>query len=100
MIMSFSELWENAEKTLGEEIAISSPEELIKEASAKFNLYSLLSNNNNLSEEDKLRFKTHTFGKILLALTKLSAKDNVNVFIALKNALDDAKIEMFEEKYK
>lgn len=100
MLNHFEELWEESEKTLHDEISVSSSEELIAEIIGKLSVYSALDTNSLFAEDDKSRLKTHTLGKILLSLTKLSAKDNVNVFAALKTALDEAKINLFESKYK
>ena len=99
MAETFNELWENAEKALKEETNLSSSEDLVKEIIAKFKLYSLVSNS-GFAEEDCSRLRSHAFGKILLAITQLSFKDNVNVYAALKIALDEAKLNSFEAKYK
>lgn len=100
MTKHFEDLWEEAENVMKDEISISSSEELVKEAEAKFGIYNLINRNSILPEEDQKRLKSHTFGKILLVLTQLSAKDNINVYAALKTALDETKITQLEEKYK
>lgn len=97
--MHFENLWEDAEKTLSDETNISSQEELIKEIEAKLTVYNLLCKA-SMPEQDLFRLKTHTLGKIILAITQLSAKDNINVFAALKVSLDEAKISVLENKYK
>ena len=99
MAETFNELWENAEKALKEETNSSSSENIVKEIIAKFKLYSML-NSSAFTEEDQIRLRAHAFGKILLCITQLSLKDNVNVHTALKTALDEANLNSFEAKYK
>lgn len=100
MGIHFENLWEEAETIMQDEVSISSSEELVKEAEGKLGIYNLINKNTSMLEVDKNRLKAHTFGKILLVLTQLSAKDNINVYAALKTALDEVKIELLEEKYK
>ena len=100
MVMSFSELWEEAETVMQDEVSVSSSEELVKEAEGKLRIYNLINRNSSMPEEDQRRLKSHTFGKIMLVLTQLSAKDNINVYAALKTALDETKIGLLESKYK
>lgn len=97
---TFDQLWEEAEKTLQEETAMSlSSQELIKELIAKLNLYEKF-NSLEMDPADKATLLTNAMGKALLVLTQISFKDNINTYAALKAALDDKKVEIFTERYK
>lgn len=100
----FETLWEEAEKLLDHETKISSFSELVKEAMGKLSaldaLDSLASKSTSMPTEDLHRLKMNAVGKLLLVLTQLSAKDSLNVYAALRAAIDDKKITLFEEKYK
>lgn len=103
MYKTFNELWEEAEKLLEAETQISSVDDLLKEAVGKFSaldMLNTLSSKESMPIEDVLRLKTNAMGKLLLVLTQISAKDNLNVYAALRGAIDDKKISLFEEKYK
>lgn len=100
----FENLWEEAEKLLKQDTDISSCHELLKEAIGKLSaldaLNTLSQKEESMSPEDAIKLKTNIMGKLILVLTQISAKDNINVYAALKAALDDKKITIFEAKYK
>lgn len=96
----FEDLWESAEKTLQEDTDVSDSASILKEIYSKLTVYTALDSNASMSQEDRSRLKIHIFGKILLTITQLSYKDNVDVYKALKSALDEARISQLEEKYK
>lgn len=98
MAEHFEELWEESEQLhAGEE---QSTEMIVEELIAKLTVYKALDKNDKIPQVDKLKLKTHTFGKILSTLTHLSLRDNVNTFAALKNAITDLKIDQLEAKYR
>lgn len=98
--MHFEELWEDAEKLLETETNISELSELVTEFKAKLSIYEALDSTENLSKQDLAKLKGHTFGKLLLLMTQISAKDGINVFAALRTACNNSKIEALETKYK
>lgn len=98
--MHFEQLWEESENFLKEETKTSSFNNLMIELDLKLKVYSSLENNISLSLEEKQRVKSHVFGKILLLLTQLSWKDNINTFMALKIALDETKIDLLTDQLK
>lgn len=79
----FEELWEKCEKTHVEETNIST---ILDELSMKINLYKAISERKELSGVELEKVKSRTMGEILLTLTNLSLKDNINVFEALNTA--------------
>ena len=103
--MHFETLWEDAEKSLQTETSISSFSELVKDAMSKLMVLDQLDvmvskESSVLSNDEKMRLKSNTLGKLVLSLTQISAKEGINVYAALKAALDDRKISIFEAKYK
>lgn len=99
-MIHFENIWEEAEVLLKDDTAVSTLESLSKELSAKISIYEKIDSMAGMSPEDKERLKTNAMGKILLVLTQFSQKDNINVYAALKAAVDSRKISIFEEKYK
>lgn len=100
MTEHFEQLWEEAEKLNGEIGGDHPVESIIDELIAKLTVYKVIEKNDKIPQEEKLKLKTHTFGKILSTLTHLSLRDNVNTFIALKNSINDLKIDQLEAKYR
>lgn len=100
MIITFNELWEKCEKFHQEEKDGSSSSELIDGLSMKLNLYKIIDLKPEIPEEDRQKIKDRTMGEILLTLTQLSYKDNINVFEALSTALQYHNIETYSNKYK
>lgn len=85
-MIHFENLWEQAENLQLEEIKDSSSEDIINELIIKFKLYSNL---NKLNESEQKEAKKIIFESILLLITQLSSKDNLNVFLILKKALEE-----------
>jgi hypothetical protein len=82
----FENLWEACEQH-HQETSDTSVLMLINELVMKSNLYNAVEQRTELSAEDKQSSKSRIMGEILLALTHLSLKDNINVFDALNIAL-------------
>lgn len=83
----FEELWvksENFQKDTGK---VSDVPILLEELSLKLNLYKAIDSKTQIPEEDRQKIKSRLLGEILLTLTGLSFKDNVNVYEALNIAL-------------
>lgn len=93
----FEDLWEESENLFKDET--SSVPLLIMELKAKLSIYEGLDKSDGLPSEEKMKLKSHLFGKILASLTQLSLLDNVNTFKALTTAINDIKIEKLELRY-
>jgi hypothetical protein len=86
MAIHFEELWEKCEnmhKDLGSGDSVAN---VIDELAMKINLYKLLDGKTEITEEERQKIKSRTLGEILLTLTNLSLKDNINVFESLSIA--------------
>jgi len=83
MVIHFEELWEKCEKLHNKEDSVAS---VISELEMKLNLYKLLSGNVNVPDDELKMIKSRAMGEILLTLTSLSQKDNVDVFESLSVA--------------
>lgn len=97
--MHFEDLWEKCEELHRQANADLSTEALIDELMMKINLYQAIDAKIELSTEDRQIAKSRTMGEILLTLTHMSFKDNVNVFEALSVALQYRSIGFFNQKY-
>lgn len=100
----FEHLWEDAEKTLDEETKTSSFRELTSFAMGILGTLEAIDGasqrEGEISQETIQGLKTNAMGKLLLVLTQISSKDSINVYAALKAALDNKRISIFEERYK
>lgn len=96
----FENLWEEAENVLKEDSNSSSHQQLIKEAMGKLSALEALTNLKEMPQNDLNRLKANAMGKLLLIITQISCKDSINVYAALRAAIDDKKIDLFEIKYK
>ena len=98
--MHFEQLWEQCEQLHQQasdaEVPIAN---LVEELVMKINLYQAIDARQELSEEDRQKAKSRTLGEILLTLTHLSLKDNINVYEALGVALQYRSVSYFSQKY-
>lgn len=94
----FETLWEEAEKCHSSYISKSTTSSIVEEVSLKLNLYNSVENS-GIPTEDKEKTKSHIFGEILLSLTQLSLKDNVNSYKALQTAILHKNIDIFSKLY-
>ena len=92
----FEQLWEACEKANSAELSQRSVHSLLAELTAKFGLYEALEDNNKLNIVDRQKLKARLFGTLLFALTQLSAKDDINTFAALQEALTSVQMEKLE----
>ncbi len=83
-MISFSELWEKCESIYQDNNEDSSV--ILDELNMKVNLFKTLNYIQNISEEELQKVKSRTIGEILFTLTKLSMKENINVFESLSMA--------------
>ncbi len=99
MPIHFEELWERCEKFHQESNGSGSISSLVDELMMKLNLYKAIDEKTEIPEDERLKIKSRTMGEILLTLTNLSLKDNVNVFEALSIALQYRSVEHYSQKY-
>jgi len=77
MTSHFEDLWERCEKLFQENINKTDTSSIINELSMKVDLYKKLDQKDAIDIEI---IKSRLLGEILLTLTSLSIKDNINVF--------------------
>jgi len=94
----FEHLWEEAENCHSLYISKSDINSIINEIELKLNLYKSI-DNSAIPAEDKEKTKSHLFGEILLSITQLTLKDNINSYKALKEAIFHKNIDIFSKKY-
>lgn len=99
MLKHFETLWEDSEKYYKESSDNTPVDAILTELILKINLYKSIDENDKFPEDQKKKVKLHTFGEILMTLTQLSLKDNINSYAALAAALQYKKIEDFGKKY-
>lgn len=100
MVVHFEELWEKCENFHQEIKDDASLPSILDELLMKINLYKAIDAQNGLSTEDLNKVKTRAFGEILLTLTNLSLKDNINTYNALVAALQYRSVQEYSKKYK
>lgn len=99
MTNHFEDLWEQCEKIHSEFLNDTSAESIIDELYLKINVYKMLISKKEIPIEDMEKIKSRTFGEILLTLTQLSLKDNINVYAGLLSALHFRSAEKFLDKH-
>jgi hypothetical protein len=98
MAVHFEKLWEQAEEFQKEGSANASVQQLIDELMMKINLYKAIDSKTEIPVEDRQKVKSRTLGEILLTLTALSLKDNINVYESLNVALQYRSIDHYVRK--
>ena len=98
MPLHFEELWEKCEQFQQETAASRDVQSVLEELILKINLYKAIDAKEEIPETDRQKIKSRTLGEILLTLTTLSMKDNVNVYEALNIALQYRSLEHFNVK--
>lgn len=83
--MHFEDLWESCEKFFSSNNNESSSE-ILDKLIHKIGIYKSIPENKEHPVE-LLKMKTLLFGELLLSLTQLSLKDNINSFTALNSAI-------------
>lgn len=95
MTRHFEQLWEEGEQLHNND---GSPTPtILDELLMKVNLYKIIDEKSEIPEEERKKIKSRTMGEILLTLTHLSLKDDINVFEALKTANQYRKAENFSK---
>lgn len=96
----FENLWDKAEELQSEANQLNDTSSLINELILKSKLYqSINSNSSHMTEEDLQKIKLRALGEVLLVLTGISQKDNIDVYKALQEALQFKSIEFYDQKY-
>ena|SRR5271166_4508235 len=86
----FEDLWEQCENLQKEASQYAEVKLILDELVMKLGLYQTIDTqppNSGFPEEERSEAKSRAMGEILLTLTCLSMKDNINVFEALQTAL-------------
>jgi hypothetical protein len=97
MTQHFEQLWESCEQSFqNTDVEVGS---ILNELLVKINLYKTISKQEIKSPEDIEKIKSHLMGEILLTLTHLSLKENINVFNSLTEALFFSNVEKRKEAY-
>ncbi len=99
MLIHFEELWEKCEQFHQEFSNQNTVDSTLDELILKINLYKAVRSQTYPSEEEKSKICSHTLGEVLLTLTNLSLKDNINVYQALNTALQHRGIPEYTKKY-
>jgi hypothetical protein len=84
IFIPFEKIWENSEKL--HEGDGSPTTAILDELSMKINLYKMIDSKTDVPDDERQKVKSRTMGEILLTLTHLSLKDNINVYEALSIA--------------
>jgi len=93
----FENLWNKCEELHQENIQNENVSTILEELLLKINLYKALDQKAEIADHETI--KSRTMGEILLTLTKLSLKNNINVYEALNTALQYRSIEFYSKKY-
>lgn len=97
--MHFEELWELCENFHKETTDMSDIGNVISALLLKMNLYKSLDAQKDMLGEEMQKVKSRALGEIVLALTCLSLKDNINVYEALGTALQLRSVDYYNKKH-
>lgn len=95
MSVHFELLWEKAEEFQKDGSANTTVQQIIEELMMKVSLYKAIDSKTEIPEEDRKKVKSRTLGEILLTLTALSLKDNINVYESLNMALQYRSLDFY-----
>ena len=98
MAIHFEELWEKCEIIQKDVCADISATSIIEEMILKLNLYKVLDAKSEIPLTELKKIRVRVLGEILLTMTGLSVKDNVDVYEALSMALQFRSLEQFQKK--
>lgn len=87
----FENLWEHAENAQQKNVSACSTNDIIEELLMKVNLYKT-SDNKEWDNDQRKSIKSRLMGEILFTLTKLSIKENIDVYESLASILVNRKI--------
>lgn len=98
-MIHFEDLWEKCEQLHKDSVDEGTASNLVDELMMKLNVYKVIDSKIEIPEEDRQKIKSRTLGEILLTLTHLSLKDNINVYESLNTAYKYRSIEHYATKY-
>lgn len=98
MTIHFEDLWNKSEEFHAKSNLDKSSISIIDEIFLKIKLYKSFEEKTDLPIEEKKKIKERIFGEILLTLTNLSLKDDINTFLALNSALQYRMTEFYSQK--
>jgi predicted ABC-type exoprotein transport system permease subunit len=86
MPIHFEELWEKCEKLHKQTNEATPVSSIMDELAMKINLYKVVDSKTEVPKEEQEKAKSRLLGEILLTLTHLSLREDINVFEALSVA--------------
>jgi hypothetical protein len=99
MASNFEALWEECENLQKDAAENTEVKTIIDEMMMKIGLYKTVDAQiSHITEEERPKVKSRAFGEILLMLTCLSMKEQINVFESLAVALQYRKIQHLDKK--
>lgn len=100
MAMHFEELWEKCENFQKEASEHTQTQQMIDELVLKINVYKAVdAKSDEIPIEERQKVKSRLLGEILLVISCMSLKDNINVFESLSMALQFRSIEHYSKKH-
>lgn len=94
----FEDLWIKCEELQKDAYSASTVQVIIEELVMKINLYKAIDTKTEIPAEDRQKVKSRVLGEILLTLTGLSLKDNINVYDSLNMALQYRSLDFYVKK--
>lgn len=98
-MIHFEDLWTKCEELQKEALGARDMPSVAEELVMKINLYKAITEKTKIPAEELHKMRTRILGEILLTLTGLSIKDNVDVFEALAQAFQYRTIEHLDNKH-
>jgi hypothetical protein len=98
-MISFEDLWNKCEGFQKDASANTQVQQITDELVLKINLYKVIDAKQEIPEEERQKVKSRILGEILLAITCLSFKDNINIYESLSLALQYRSIDHYDKKY-
>ena len=101
MSAHFEDLWEKCEQLQNESAKGDETSLIVDELIMKLNMYGLVDvQKDNIPKEECDQMKSQIFGELLLTLTRLSLKDNIDVYKALHKTYEMLSIEHYGNKHR
>jgi hypothetical protein len=79
----FEDVWNAAEKNASDDDKSRLVQSLVMELTYKLGLYEAIDLNEQITADEKKKAKEQIFGSLLMTLSILSLKDNIDVFSAM-----------------
>jgi hypothetical protein len=88
--MHFEDLWEKSENFIKNNFSDETLDDIFNALNMQLYLYKEL-DKKEISNEERIKVKSHLLGEVIFTITKISLKDNIDVFESLLTALKDHK---------